>query len=419
MKKKTNLIWLIVAIPFIFISAIVTVILTATSMDRTIASLVESSIASAEGKTNFASPSKHDKSIKLVIEKFMMLPEEEASFDHHVNWKGATPTGLAPWLTRFKDGLDAIKRNFPPDASSLLSELSKADEPLMNHRPAITMVEKIVGRILVLIKLDARLGNAKWYETFFSLVHFVTVIQRGTGGKVNKRDLIEGEKLLSRCYGEIFPLIKEGLVTPSMVPVFSRKITDFDSIALTEKVLFRDDEKDMRTIFLDVKTKLSWKWFLPRLAFIGDPLLSLSDIKNEICGACDMPPVIGSKMLKDIGQKYRESLTTPLIIGTLYGKKSAIFEMDEIYTGLARGRTVIGAFKVLLLVINYLSVNNRLPDSLNEIESYKKSPVIDALTGNEFVYRVKNGSFFLYSPGLDNKDDGGNPVSDVVFISAR
>jgi len=71
--------------------------------------------------------------------------------------------------------------------------------------------------------------------------------------------------------------------------------------------------------------------------------------------------------------------------------------------------------QVLIAVELYRLRNGSLPRSLADLESLDipgvKLSIIDPLTEKPYIYRVQNGDYFLYSIGMDLKDDGGRKDS--------
>jgi len=71
--------------------------------------------------------------------------------------------------------------------------------------------------------------------------------------------------------------------------------------------------------------------------------------------------------------------------------------------------------QVLLAIELYRLRHGKVPESLQQLESLDipgvKLSIIDPLTEKPYIYRVQNGDYFLYSVGMDLKDDGGRKDS--------
>ncbi len=67
--------------------------------------------------------------------------------------------------------------------------------------------------------------------------------------------------------------------------------------------------------------------------------------------------------------------------------------------------------QVLLAIELYRLKHGKLPESLQQLEGLEipgvELSIIDPLTEKPYIYRVQNGDYFLYSIGMDLKDDGG------------
>ncbi|MGD8238119.1 MAG: hypothetical protein PVH68_06170 [Armatimonadota bacterium] len=82
--------------------------------------------------------------------------------------------------------------------------------------------------------------------------------------------------------------------------------------------------------------------------------------------------------------------------------------------------------QLLLAVELYRLQHGRLPESLTDLESLRipgvELSIIDPLTEQPYIYRVQDDDYFLYSIGMDLKDDAGakesfraNKPGDILF----
>lgn len=96
------------------------------------------------------------------------------------------------------------------------------------------------------------------------------------------------------------------------------------------------------------------------------------------------------------------------------GQKLAWFSDMVSRMSIARDfqiRSVRRGMRVLSAVQLYRLRQGKLPQSLRALESLDTPGgqllVIDPLTDKPYIYRVRDGDYFLYSVGMDLKDDGG------------
>jgi len=407
-KRRRVSRWIFV--PFVVLPLLLALFLTGLSMDasfkRQLQAMRKVPLIDTGGQ-----PSPWDRALGIAAEAFHLPPDQEAKFFKSFDGADTRVQQVAYWLERFDTSFSIFSRMFPSDPAVRPQGLS-GKKPLLNRLHSPSKATNTARRVVILAHLEGLLRRPAAIDHFLSLIRFALVAGRGEAGHLRLEGGRVTNLILFTAYVQMTDLLKRHCVHPDDVQRLVSALEAFEAVRLSDCDLLRAECHFLSTYLDCLKAKSRTSWSLPRLAFIGDPIIQLAAYRDEACAlVAKRPPVEAASELKRLYARWQSEMTVSAAALDLIPK------FADRFVGSMRVRSLGAGCRVVAYAEMFRLRTGQYPRELAELLRAGMKVPDDPITLAPFVYRRRDSDFILYSCGFDGRDDGGDSDKDLVITN--